>query len=65
MMNFKDGGIAQIAWTATIILMTLKFAKQIDWSWWAVTAPLWICAIVALFIIIAWIILQIITRWRA
>ena len=25
-----------------LILMTLKLTNYIDWSWWWVTAPLWI-----------------------
>ncbi len=25
-----------------LIFMTLKLTKTIDWSWWWVTAPLWI-----------------------
>lgn len=28
----------------TLIFVTLKLTKTIDWSWWWVLSPLWICA---------------------
>lgn len=37
-----------------IVFLVLKLTKTIDWSWWWVTAPLWIPAtivVVAIFII--------------
>jgi hypothetical protein len=36
-----------------LIFMTLKLAGFIDWSWWAVTAPLWIGLPLQLVIAIA------------
>jgi hypothetical protein len=37
-----------------LIFMTLKLTGYIDWSWWWVTAPLWIgvALVVALFALI-------------
>lgn len=39
-----------------LIFMTLKLTNYIDWSWWWVTAPLWIpiaiMAIVGLIVIL-------------
>ncbi len=33
-----------------IVFITLKLTKTIDWSWWWVTAPLWIpAAIIGVF----------------
>ena len=38
----------------TVLFVALKLTGYIDWSWWWVTAPLWIgFAIVILFLIIA------------
>lgn len=34
-----------------IVFLTLKLTNYIDWSWWWVTAPLWIPALVALGIL--------------
>jgi hypothetical protein len=35
-----------------LIFLVLKLTKQIDWSWWWVTSPIWI-AFLILFILIA------------
>lgn len=38
----------------TIVFITLKLCKVIDWSWWWVFAPLWIpFAIIVVFGILA------------
>lgn len=34
-----------------LIFMTLKLTGDIDWSWWWVTAPLWIPILLVVFII--------------
>jgi hypothetical protein len=34
-----------------LIFMTLKLTNYIDWSWWWVTAPLWIPIGIVLFIL--------------
>lgn len=35
-----------------LIFMTLKLTDNIDWSWWWVTAPLWIPAIIGFVLIL-------------
>lgn len=40
-----------------LIFFVLKLTKVITWSWWWVTAPLWIpTAIVLALIVLAWLI---------
>ena len=34
-----------------LIFMTLKLTNFIDWSWWAVTAPLWVPITIVLTIL--------------
>lgn len=37
----------------TLIFITLKLCKVINWSWWWVLAPTWIpCSIIALVVVI-------------
>jgi len=36
----------------TIVFITLKLTGFIDWSWWWVTAPIWIPGVVVLGIVI-------------
>jgi hypothetical protein len=45
------GGIGFLG-LLTIALIVLKLGKIIDWSWWAVLAPLWIPFAIVLFIIL-------------
>jgi hypothetical protein len=40
-----SGGIG-IGMILFLIFMTLKLTNNIDWSWWWVTAPLWIPLII-------------------
>lgn len=51
-----SGGISFLGLLA-IVFITLKLCNVITWSWWWVTAPLWIpvafCAAIALIVIIA------------
>lgn len=37
-------GCIVICYTAFIVFLTLKFVGTIGWSWWWVTAPLWMPA---------------------
>jgi hypothetical protein len=45
--------------TIFIILMILKLADVIDWSWWWVTCPLWIpiVGVIALCFLVFWFLL--------
>lgn len=36
----------------TIVFITLKLLKIIEWSWWWVLSPIWISTILAIVIII-------------
>jgi hypothetical protein len=54
-----SGGIG-IGMILFLIFMTLKLTGDIDWSWWWVTAPLWIpltagIAIIGIWALIAFI----------
>jgi hypothetical protein len=46
----KSGGIG-IGMILFLIFMTLKLTGNIDWSWWWVTAPLWIPFILVIGVI--------------
>jgi hypothetical protein len=51
MDNSKSGiGLTSILF---LIFLTLKLTKNIDWSWWWVTSPLWIpiCIIFVVFLL--------------
>lgn len=49
----KEGGIS-LGTVLFIVFLVLKLTETIDWSWWWVTAPLWIpVAIVVVFLIIS------------
>ncbi len=37
-----------------LVFLVLKLTKVIDWSWWWVTAPLWIWAALAVIILMAY-----------
>lgn len=53
----KEGGIS-LGTVLFIIFLILKLTGTIAWSWWWVTAPLWIpVAIVIVFLIISGLIM--------
>lgn len=53
----KNGGV-NISVILFLIFMTLKLTGYIDWSWWWVTAPLWILlALIGVFATLAILIL--------
>lgn len=47
-----------------LILLVLKLTHHIDWSWWWITAPLWIgaAADVVLFVLFGGI-AAVVTKW--
>lgn len=52
----KEGGIS-LGTILFIVFLVLKLTETIDWSWWWVTAPLWIpVALVVAVLIISGII---------
>lgn len=53
----KEGGIS-LGTVLFIVFLILKLTETITWSWWWVTAPLWIpVAIVIVFLIISGLIM--------
>ena len=48
--NSSSGGIG-LGGVLFIVFLVLKLTGQIDWSWWWVTAPLWIPFAIVLGII--------------
>jgi len=54
----KSGGIG-IGTILFLIFLTLKLTGHIDWSWWWVTAPLWIpLAVILVILLVAWLIFK-------
>lgn len=54
-MNNRDtntGGGVGLSTVLFLIFLVLKLCKVIDWSWWWVTAPLWIGAIIVVLIFV-------------
>lgn len=46
------GGGIGICGAMFLIFLTLKLTGVIDWSWWWVTAPLWIAFLLGLLVIL-------------
>ena len=58
----KEGGIS-LGTVLFIVFLILKLTETITWSWWWVTAPLWIpVAITAVFLIISGLIMFLLGR---
>ena len=62
------GGGIGLSGLTFLVFLVLKLCKVIDWSWWWVTAPLWIpVAIVCGIFVIACIVVVILSavrKWR-
>ena len=52
-VNNNSGGIGFLGLLA-IVFITLKLTEFIDWSWWWVTAPLWVIPALLIVIGIIW-----------
>lgn len=50
--NSGAGGGIGFSGVLFIVFLVLKLCKVINWSWWWVTAPLWIPAIIVVICII-------------
>lgn len=58
----KEGGIS-FGTILFVVFLVLKLTETIDWSWWWVTAPLWIpVAIVVVFLIFSGLIMFLLGR---
>ncbi len=55
----KSGGIGFVG-LLTIVFITLKLLKKIDWSWWWVLSPLWITTGIIIIIIVVVVIVALI-----
>ena len=51
MSNSSSSGGIGIVGMMFIVFLTLKLTGYIDWSWWAVTSPIWISASIAVVLI--------------
>jgi hypothetical protein len=49
--NSNSGGIG-LAGATFIVFLVLKLTHNIDWSWWWVTSPLWIPAVLVSVIVL-------------
>lgn len=47
-----------LLWTSQLSFVFLKLRGTINWSWWWVMSPMWICAIFAILMIIAILIID-------
>jgi len=47
--NSSSGGLS-LTTILFLIFLVLKLTNYIDWSWWWVTSPLWISAILVILI---------------
>lgn len=55
----SSGGIGFVG-ALTILFIALKLLNKINWSWWWVLSPIWISAIVTIFILIVVVIIVLI-----
>jgi hypothetical protein len=51
-VNGAAGGGISLSSLTFLVFLVLKLCNVIDWSWWWVTAPLWIpfVAVIAIFV---------------
>lgn len=49
----KESGIS-LGTILFIVFLVLKLTETIDWSWWWVTAPLWIPVALVVAVLIIW-----------
>jgi hypothetical protein len=52
MSNNNNSGGLSLATILFLIFLVLKLTNYIDWSWWWVTSPLWISAILVIIIVL-------------
>ena len=51
MSDNSNSGCLSLATILFLIFLVLKLTNYIDWSWWWVTSPLWISAILVILIV--------------
>jgi hypothetical protein len=52
MSNKETNGSISLNMILFLIFLVLKLTGHIDWSWWWVTSPLWIGALLFIIIVI-------------
>ena len=61
--NSGGGHFPKLPVILFLIFMTLKLCGAIDWSWWWVTAPLWIPGALALVFVAFCLMMAGVTIW--
>jgi len=56
--NASSGGIG-FTGLLTIVFIVLKLTHYINWSWWWVLSPVWIAALIVIFILLICLILAV------
>ena len=57
--NSKNSGIGFVN-VLTLIFITLKLLKLIDWSWWWVLSPIWISILLVISFVILFMVIAVI-----
>lgn len=57
--NTNSSGIGFVG-LLTIVFITLKLLKVIDWSWWRVLSYIWIIAIFMLLIVFVVVLIEVV-----
>jgi hypothetical protein len=55
--NNSSSGLGPLS-LLTIVFVTLKLCRVIDWSWWWVLSPTWIVVVLMLLIIVIKVIID-------
>ena len=50
-MSNNQGGIGFLG-MLTIVFIALKLTDNIDWSWWAVFAPIWVPSVILIVVLL-------------
>ena len=61
-METKGTGGVTLLGIVFVLFLGLKLSKVIDWSWWWVTAPLWIPSALSLVFILVYAIYHAVKR---
>lgn len=59
--NSSGGGIG-LAGATFIVFLVLKLTNVIDWSWWWVTSPLWISALIGIAFLVLFLIVAAVAK---
>ena len=63
MANSNNGlGLGFAGFVLFVVFLVLKLCKVIAWSWWWVTAPLWIPTIISIVAIILCVVVALVSK---